>query len=356
MEKLIAKKTEVGKKDITGVYAKADEALKAVKAGFDASKIVNRCYSLARTKGKVRGSEQQKEINDMFSKIDSAFQNNFLTTRAKESLYNAKSILNNVNCDYEERLSSLLSRLKTVRDSPEPFADSILDFELDILSELAITSIKLHKLGEAEKYIAMYGKKGLELYGLNDSYKLVPAYIRLLIKIKNNDADEIEILTKQLEEGLLQFKDKMDISFELEANYQLIAAYMFCRDYNRALKKANMLLSHPLLYVRSDLECFARILNLIIHFELNNIQLLEYLIVSTYRYLYKREKIFLIESYILTFLKKLGSINNNTELLELLEIQKLSLQKLLTDKYEKNAFEYFDFISWTDDKIGTLKS
>lgn len=355
MEKLIAKKTEVGKKDITIVYTKADEALKSIKSGFDASKSVAACYNLSRSKGKVRGDEQQKEIDELLLKINSMLQNKFMTARSKESLYNAASILYNVNCDYEERIKFLLNRLNVIEESPEPFTDCIIDYIYDILSELSLTYLKLNRTDDALKYLELYEQKEIQQYGKTDSLFIVPAFIRLLIFIKNRDAENILVQAEKLEKGLAFYKDKIDISFELDANYHLIVGYIICKDYNRALKKTNFLLSHPLLYVRSDLECFARIMNLIIHFELNNIQLLEYLIVSTYRYLYKREKIFLIESYILTFLKKLGSINNNAELLELLEIQKLSMQKLVNDKYEKNAFEYFDFIPWIDDKINKFK-
>ena len=356
MEKLIAKKTEVGKKDITAVYTKADEALKSIKSGFDASKIVAGCYNLSRTKGKVRGDEQQTEIDELLLKINSSLQNNSRTARSKESLYNAASILYNVNCDYEERIKFLLNRLKVIEESPEPFTDCIIDYIYDILSELSLTYLKLNRTVEARKYLELYEQKEIQQYGKIDSVFIVPAFIRMLIFIKNRDTRNIMLQAGKLEQGLVFYKDKMDISFELDVNYHLIVGYIICKDFNNALRRTNFLLSHPLIYVRSDLECFARIMNLIIHFELNNIQLLEYLIVSTYRYLYKREKMFLIESYILNFLKKLGSVNNNAELLELLEIQKLSMKKLMNDKYEKNAFEYFDFISWIDDKIGKLKN
>ena len=39
---------------------------------------------------------------------------------------------------------------------------------------------------------------------------------------------------------------------------------------------------------RNDFVCFTRILNFITHFELNNADMLEYTVKSTYRFLYKR--------------------------------------------------------------------
>ncbi len=102
--------------------------------------------------------------------------------------------------------------------------------------------------------------------------------------------------------------------------------------------------------LRTDLQCYSRLLHLIAHYELGNFQLLEYLIKSVYRFMAKMGNLSLVEEEIFKFLRK--SFNLSPGKLKP-EFEKL-LEKL--KKYEKNRFEtrafvYLDIISWLESKI-----
>jgi len=92
-------------------------------------------------------------------------------------------------------------------------------------------------------------------------------------------------------------------------------------------------------------------MNLVIHFELKNFELLRYLLISTYRFLYKREKLFKVELLVLEFIRKLPKVKNEHELSFLFIRMQKELKKLKPDKFEKNAFEYFDFSQWVNSKV-----
>lgn len=106
--------------------------------------------------------------------------------------------------------------------------------------------------------------------------------------------------------------------------------------------------------IRRDIHCFARILNLVAHYEVGNMDVIDYYIRSTYRFLAKKSDLRLYQQYILGFLKNL--YKNETE--EDLKTEFLELRdKLLTlrDKpYERRAFIYFDIISWLESKIRNI--
>ena len=70
--------------------------------------------------------------------------------------------------------------------------------------------------------------------------------------------------------------------------------YMLGERY--ALEKGLQLLG---VYLRTDLQCYARLLHLIAHYELGNYDLLEYLFKSVYRFMAKMENLSVVEEEIL---------------------------------------------------------
>jgi hypothetical protein len=131
----------------------------------------------------------------------------------------------------------------------------------------------------------------------------------------------------------------------------LVKYYILIKDFQKALISVNALIAHPFISKRADYESYLKILNLIIHFELGNYALLRYLIISAYRFLYKRNKLYRLEMVILEFIRKLPQVKNEDDLSFNFMKFRQQLSELRSDNYEKNAFEYFDFLAWIDEKI-----
>ena len=121
--------------------------------------------------------------------------------------------------------------------------------------------------------------------------------------------------------------------------------------YNEALKYINLVLNSPYISIRRDIEYNARLLNLIIHYELKNFEYLEYLIVSTYRFLYKRKKIFKLEMYVTNFIRRLTKIKSDKDLKNSFIILRNELLTIYHETHEKNIFLYFDYLKWVNKKI-----
>ena len=156
----------------------------------------------------------------------------------------------------------------------------------------------------------------------------------------------------QFKDGLRRYEEKMRTMDKIGCYYDFTCLYFYCGDYKEALVWSNKMLNYPHLEFRQDLLCFARIINLMLHFELQNFDLLEYIVKSTYRFLHKRGGLYKFETCVLNFIrKKFPKINDNKELLEAFKELKTELEKITRDPFEKLALEYFDFISWIDSKI-----
>ncbi len=154
-----------------------------------------------------------------------------------------------------------------------------------------------------------------------------------------------------IEEDYNNFKKHIDKQSRLAFFYNFSYLYFGAGRFDRALIWNNLLLNDRDLSVREDIHCFGRILNLIIHYEIGNDDLLEYTVRSTYRFLYKRKRLFKVEGVILDFLKKYPNWVDREQITAGFEELHKKLLAFQEDDYEKYAFEYFDFISWLESKI-----
>jgi hypothetical protein len=96
-------------------------------------------------------------------------------------------------------------------------------------------------------------------------------------------------------------------------------------------------------------------LNLIIHFELENYDYLEYVIKSTNRYLSKYEKDYKIEDVLIKNIRKLSKSPNQIVQIEIFEGMKKEVEKLLKDHHEQVLLEYFDINAWINSKLNKSK-
>lgn len=125
---------------------------------------------------------------------------------------------------------------------------------------------------------------------------------------------------------------------------------------NNDLKKAKQLFQQIVNYspanVQSDLMSFAKIILLIIYYELDDADTIAYSYKSTYHFLLKRNKLYKFESIVLEFLRKNAfKLRNDKETISAFKDLRDKIQSLMKDKFEKQAFEYFDFVGWLDSKI-----
>ncbi len=160
-------------------------------------------------------------------------------------------------------------------------------------------------------------------------------------------------LIKDIEQGIRLYKEKIPNSVIVIFYFNIVYLYFGIGDYSRSLFWLNKILNDPVLkHSRTDIHCFSYIMNLIIHFEIGNMELLEYIVKSTYRFLNKRNRLYKFETSVLNFIrKKLLKINTSKELIEAFKELKPELEEIIKDRFEKQALEYFDFISWLESKI-----
>jgi hypothetical protein len=132
--------------------------------------------------------------------------------------------------------------------------------------------------------------------------------------------------------------------------YRIACLYFGSGDNETAIDYLNLLINQKNPDYREDIQCFARILNLIAHFELGNAQLVEYQVKSVYRFLSKMKDLHAVQLEIFKFLRRIPRIREEN-LKEAFIGLKERLAKHEQDPYERRPFLYLDIISWLESKI-----
>jgi hypothetical protein len=166
--------------------------------------------------------------------------------------------------------------------------------------------------------------------------------------------------TLQFEEGeKIVRKIESELSTIKESDYNILILYLYYNismfyfsqgKFSQSLNWLNKVLNCK--YDNdSDVYYISKIISLLIHFDLENYDLLEYSLISTYRFLYKRKRVYKFEEILLDFVKKTFKVNNKNELIALFKELNEKMLELKKDRFEKRIFEEFDIITWLESKI-----
>lgn len=166
--------------------------------------------------------------------------------------------------------------------------------------------------------------------------------------------------TRQLQKGIQLVheieafiaKRKLDIPFAylIQFWYQFAYIYFMNRQFPGALKWVNEIINLKSSKERQDLQSYARLLNLIIHFEMGNTFVLKYAVDSCRRFFKKKDKMAPFEKELLRFFSKLSNAPQATYQLLFKELE----NTLFNDKHllvDANILDYLNFRHWISDHL-----
>lgn len=152
-----------------------------------------------------------------------------------------------------------------------------------------------------------------------------------------------------LEDMVKKYGIYLDTHRVLVFYYKIASLYFGSGNNEKAIDYLNRIINQKG-DLRTDIQCYARLLHLIAHYELGNFDLLEYLTRSVYRYMAKMESLSKVEEEMFSFLRRsfhLGAHAVKAEFETLL----VKLKQYEGNPLEARAFVYLDVISWLQSKI-----
>ncbi len=162
--------------------------------------------------------------------------------------------------------------------------------------------------------------------------------------------DRGAVYVKEVEAALIQNDFDWDLNRILLFHYKIASIYFCQGDLSRAIDHLNVITNQLYPNFREDIQCFARILNLIAHFDLGNRDLVAHQVKSTYRFLSKMQHLHKALKEIFDFIRLTPKIQEKEIKREFLKL-KNRLVELNAEPYERRPFLYLDIISWLESKI-----
>jgi hypothetical protein len=156
-------------------------------------------------------------------------------------------------------------------------------------------------------------------------------------------------LVPEIEARLQEYGLYLDRHRVLVFYYKIACLYFGSGNNSKAIDYLNKIINWKM-DLRTDLQCYARLLHLIAHFELGNHDLLIYLVKSVYRFMAKMDNLSAVEEAMISFLREsfhLSYRDVKPKLQALLD----KLRKYEHNPLETRAFAYLDVISWLESKL-----
>jgi hypothetical protein len=156
-------------------------------------------------------------------------------------------------------------------------------------------------------------------------------------------------LIRGIEEKLKDYHLFIDSHRVMVLNYKFATLCFGSGDYNRSIDYLQKIINDKS-NLRYDLQCYARVLHLMAHYELGNDMLMEPLSKSVYRFMAKMKNLTKVEEAMFKFLRTaypLSPRQLKPEFEKLLN----TIKHLEKNRFETRAFAYLDVISWVESKV-----
>ena len=148
--------------------------------------------------------------------------------------------------------------------------------------------------------------------------------------------------------GLEQGGNRIHKEYELEFYFALACVHFGAGQMNKALFWLNKVLNDNEPTLRQDIFTYARLFNLVVHYELGNFDLLEYIVRSTQRFLNRHQRAYQLETMLIEHIRKLARATDPIIKKELFRSMHDQLVVLLKDQNEGLVLKYFDVLSWVE--------
>jgi len=153
----------------------------------------------------------------------------------------------------------------------------------------------------------------------------------------------------RIEEKLTEYALYIDSHRVLVFNYKIASLYFGNGDFDTSIDYLQKIINGSD-GMRNDLQCYARLMHLMAHYELGNFEIIESLIRSVYRFMAKMENLTIVEEEMFKFLRNSFHVHRQ-RLKPELEKFLVTIKKLEKNRFQTRSFAYLDIISWVESKV-----
>lgn len=154
----------------------------------------------------------------------------------------------------------------------------------------------------------------------------------------------------EVEAFIQRYQNHLDIHHRMLLYYKIACLYFGNGDYDACMSYLKRIISTRDPLIRRDLQCYARILNLICSYESGSDYNIDYQIRAVYVFLDKMNDLQQVQKEMMHFLKRLNSVYAS-DLKEAFRKLYETLKPYEHHPYERRTFYYLDVFSWLQSKV-----
>jgi len=156
-------------------------------------------------------------------------------------------------------------------------------------------------------------------------------------------------LVKPIVDQLEEYSLYVDNHRILVFNYKIASLYFGAGDYATSIDYLQKIINSHV-DLRTDLQCYARLMHMMAHYEMGNDDIMEYLTKSVYRFMAKMQNLRGVEEEMFKFIR-LSFHLSQKKMKPALETFLTTIKKFEKNRFETRAFAYLDVISWVEAKV-----
>jgi len=143
----------------------------------------------------------------------------------------------------------------------------------------------------------------------------------------------------------------IDIHRIMVFNYKTAWLYMGSGQPGQSIEYLNRIINLQAAgHLRTDIQCYARLMHLMAHFELGHFNLLEHLVDSVGRFFSKMRDLNEVQMVLFQFFKNNLDVSK-TQLNHNLQVLKKEVLRLEKNPFEGRTFHHLDIVAWIDSRI-----
>lgn len=327
---------------ITLLQTRQQEAINKIKLEKEFNKLSQAIFELTKQLGTLRSKENEDKLKEL---ID----NPFLSDYSMATSFTSKSSYNSIFSGYyafidDKEKVNYYSKQNLLLYEDYPARKNSDQFNyVTQLNNYALSCSSLRDYEKADYYFSKM--EGIEPNTIQIEVKVFEfiAANRLDLYLKSGELNQALSTVSQTEEGLKKYGKKVSSLFKTVMYSNLCYLFLATKQYKNALKYNNLILDSKNTSFRSDIFRFARIMNLLIHYEMGEKLSIEYFFDAARRFINKQNKIYVFEEWFIDFFKALINQPQNASFFKEKELE---LLHILSDPKERKVIGHFNILSW----------
>ncbi len=350
---LIERKTKDYDEVRSRVHKEGEATIAKLVNEFEFKMLNDDVFIDTRIGANVRDPEFLKQLDTKLAKTIMEDEKNALSFHARRSYHSILRASSRLKSDYKKSWEHAGKIVELYEAHPQIKEEYSLEYKIALSNYLGACHVT-QKYAEFE--LVLKKLKSLPIKSMDEEgevFQDVSLY-QILYYLNTGKFTEAVEAIPEIEKGLKLYAAKINKSVELTLYYNISLLFFILEDWKQALRWVNKIINDKS-DSRKDLQFFARILELILQYELGKGELLEYTTRSVYRYLEKEGRLHGFERLMLTYLKKLPFALDKKALLQSFAKLREEIEKLKNMPDEKAKYGMDELSLWLTSKIENRK-